>query len=889
MDLIDNFPDCVPVGNYLVFYGTRSIYISRGYKVYPLPLEGLSDDYKLQYRHRLYSLLTLICRDGFDIQVQRSFDADYSNELNNYLQKDTGCHEFSSYIRNCVFKAYNQAAEKGKLRREYMQLYIGKWVDGQLQSRKELNDYLHGLDSLYDNYESQISTCIDGSRVEPMETGDYYEAYFKAFNPSETNTFREVVGKENFCPGRTMMENVNPGDAVEIGNGITGITLDNRHVGFLTLNRWPSQSIPNITRPLTQLPFNEARITFNVYSIDTDAELTTLSIDIKRLENRGDKMTVKDRQSLQIKRERLQLLTTGKVQPVHVTGIVTYWAESEDALRVRGDIIKNAIRSMSGADYILENNAVGARKVFGLSMPGWLGQMPHRRLETDTFTLADLLPISSSVTGFLRDGQILFDNDNGGIVGVSLFQGNTPLHMLITGATRAGKSVTSIAGMSQIANELGYMAVVESGNSWGTFIRAMKGQSIIVRQDSSMTFNYFDTDGVPFSSSHLQFCVSICLAMTRTQNQDLINKRRGLIEKAVKILYKDRFESWKGDFPEAYSILRNVYAAIKKYGIERAGDYESFSELLTLWQEMSREFPEEKNKRLRETNEEEIVDYELKEPDDLLALACVFYTREDFPTHGSLVEVMNSGIGTTAAENEEYRTIANALAGWTKSGSYGQILDGYSNVDLSADFIQFELGEIPESSADLKAMIGFILTNRIRSEVTRRSRAEKKVFVFEEAAIILGIEGGAQLFLESLAQMAKYSCQVTIVTQQLAQFLEHEAVAKVALGNCRQFLILRNSMDDLAELGRRIRMPEQLVYRASQFRPPSDLPAKNRYASAILYNPGSGISAILRIYAPKEVLWVADSEGAKYAQRMTQLKGVKDEDLLETIKRISHE
>jgi len=272
---------------------------------------------------------------------------------------------------------------------------------------------------------------------------------------------------------------------------------------------------------------------------------------------------------------------------------------------------------------------------------------------------------------------------------------------------------------------------------------------------------------------------------------------------------------------------------------------------------------------------------------ELTAFAHVFYEPGDYPTHSAFVELLETGGGLrNEGEKTELLKISRALAAWRKGGSYGVLFDGVNNVNLAANVVHFELGEIPDSAIDLKRMVGFILTNRVRAEVVKRPRSEKKVFVYEEASIILNLPGGAELFLESLAQMAKYACQVMIVTQQLAQFMENEKVAKVAMGNCRQFLILRNSVDDLEELARRISLPEVLAYKASLFKPPADLPPADRYASMVYFNPGAGINAVARVYAPKEVLWVADSEGAKFQERMTVLKGSKN--IIESIKHHAH-
>jgi hypothetical protein len=879
---VDNFPDPASYGGFLIFGTGKNLFVTKGYKVFPLPLEGLKDAHLEQYRARLESFFTFALREGFNIQIRRTFDSDYSKELGIYAGQGFGRYEWSDLVRSKVLEAYKEGIASGLMRREYLEIYVGKWIEASkpIKGRKVLEQYLKGLKGVYENLESSFRTVLDGAQLEPMAGGDYYEAYFKTFNPSFASKFRQEIGQGQFIDGLTMLQNTFTGDIVEVGDGLTGLKVDGKHIAVLSLNRWPNPTLPGVTRPLTQLPFNEYTITCNIYPADLEVEARKAA-DLKAKLSRG-KPTMEERLSIEALDKKERSLRSGVLQPLYSSLTFIIWADTDDELRVRMDILKTAIRSMGQSDYYTENHPIAARRAFELCMPGWQGERAFRRLYAESDYMADIAPISASINGFLDAGQVLLDNENGGIFGYAAFQGNTPLHTFITGASRAGKSVTCIAMMSQLIGMLGYTVIVESGNSWGTFVKALGGQSVVVKADGSMTFNYLDTDGLPLSPGHLDFCVNVCLGMSRTVEAEKAGERKGLLEKALKGLYRDRFNAWRNQNPEKYDSLRRLYAAIKRFGHE-VEDYGSFSDLFALWKEMAQTDSARKTKLLLSVKEEEIVDLE-KGPvtgNELAGFACVYYTRTEYPTHGNFVEILASGAGANEREGEEYQIMANALAAWTRSGSYGVLLDGPNTMDMSADVIQFELGEIPESSTDLKKMVGFILTNKIRAEVVKRPRDQKKAFIYEEASIILGLPGGPELFLESLAQMAKYSCQVTIVTQQLAQFMQNEQVAKIAIGNCRQFVILRNSIDDLNALAKQIGLPDVMAYRASLFKPPADLPKGKRFACAVVFNPGSGVTAIVKVYAPPEVLWVADSEGDKYQAKMKALKGSKN--IIQTI------
>jgi hypothetical protein len=886
-----HFPDCFAYGPYLIFGQGKHLYITRGFRIRPVPLDGAKDAHLALYRRKLENFLTITLREGFNVQLRRTFDSDFTDDLETYKDAATLGHEWPDLIRGLVFASFNQASRAGVLRREYTDMYLGKWLETseRVTSKKRLHTYLESLTPVYTNIEANLKNALDGAQIVPLDGGDYYEAYFKAFNKSLTNDFRWKVGQEQFIPELTLLENCSCGDIVEIGDGITGLMVDGRHVATYSLNRWPNPTYPLVTRPITRLPFNDYDVTVSLYPSDPMVEAKKAA-DLRAKLSRGTP-TTEEELSIEALKERERSLLSGSLQPLHASCVFNVWADNATDLRIRGDILKQAIRSMAGADYYAENDPVTARLAFAITLPGWQGEVQSklRKVYSESNVMGDILPITAGTEAYLDRGQVIFDNEDGGLMGYAAFLGSTPLHTFVTGASRAGKSVTCISILSQLAGMLGFVVIVESGNSWGTFVKAMNGQSVVVKSDGTMTINYFDTAGTPLAPSHIDFCVSVALGMARTVDEDRLTERKGLLEKCVIELYRDRFRAWKAANPHKYRVLRRVYAALKAFGRDRAETWETFSDLLTLWQELAAADPVEHARYLEAVTEREMVELEKSSEGDreLTAFAHVFYEPGDYPTHSAFVELLETGGGLrNEGEKTELLKISRALAAWRKGGSYGVLFDGVNNVNLAANVVHFELGEIPDSAIDLKRMVGFILTNRVRAEVVKRPRSEKKVFVYEEASIILNLPGGAELFLESLAQMAKYACQVMIVTQQLAQFMENEKVAKVAMGNCRQFLILRNSVDDLEELARRISLPEVLAYKASLFKPPADLPPTDRYASMVYFNPGAGINAVARVYAPKEVLWVADSEGAKFQERMTVLKG--SNNIIESIKHHAH-
>src|SRR4029077_8603422 len=79
---------------------------------------------------------------------------------------------------------------------------------------------------------------------------------------------------------------------------------------------------------------------------------------------------------------------------------------------------------------------------------------------------------------------------------------------------------------------------------------------------------------------------------------------------------------------------------------------------------------------------------------------------------------------------EEMRYLATLLEPWSAGGSYGELFDGVSNVNLTGKIAHFELGYIPESAEELKAAAAFLIANYTRSHMMRLPRALRKRNIF---------------------------------------------------------------------------------------------------------------------------------------------------------------
>ena len=160
---------------------------------------------------------------------------------------------------------------------------------------------------------------------------------------------------------------------------------------------------------------------------------------------------------------------------------------------------------------------------------------------------------------------------------------------------------------------------------------------------------------------------------------------------------------------------------------------------------------------------------------------------------------------------EEVQTISTLLRIWTRhTGSYGGMFDGATNVPFSDPDQYWELGRLGEGDSELKAIVGFLLTNQARSEILRRPRAERKRVIFEEVSRFLAVPGGEKIVKEFYAQMRKYNVWVCALVQQYSQFSHtNESIKEILLGNSKLRLIFRQeSRQDLDELAEQLRLPD---------------------------------------------------------------------------------
>jgi len=176
------------------------------------------------------------------------------------------------------------------------------------------------------------------------------------------------------------------------------------------------------------------------------------------------------------------------------------------------------------------------------------------------------------------------------------------------------------------------------------------------------------------------------------------------------------------------------------------------------------------------------------------------------PTHSHLQELFAlESHGTNA---QDWRILAKLLEPWCAGGNYGPVLDGTSNIQLDGKIAHFELGYIPESAQDLRAVAAFLITNHVRNEVLTRPRLQRKRIVLEELSAFLTIPDGDRITREFYERMRKYHCWVISVIQQFGRFYDSPVRSSV-MGNSRVlFLLKQRDKQDLDRIDESFPLPD---------------------------------------------------------------------------------
>ncbi|MFZ5495454.1 MAG: VirB4 family type IV secretion system protein [Verrucomicrobiota bacterium] len=823
---------------------------SKGYILQPPDLRGASIATLNAYQDKIRGLLASL-GEGMKAQFQWTCDSDYRTELTRYFRETEGItHPHLKRVRRERFDRYWQRMHRRELRREKLVLFLTTAVTapaGRPLTREGLAigyaKVLAQLRGQFDELTDTLRTIFGAdTTVTPMDDLAHFTYAAKFLNPSFAERF-DLDFAAQFNPALSLQENCCHADGVGLDR--IGFYLDGRYHTVFTLKRWPSRTYPGIVHRLTTLGFLDYQITVNVEPLPAKREVEKEEAAIERLAGEHRET---GRRSLLVaigkKEHKIDSLSTGFIRPFAVTYILRVWDETEAGLSAKCAALKNAIHNLGGAQYHECALPATARKLFFSSWPGWAGSTyKHRSLYAEDSYLADLLPFSATFTGHLAEAEAIYDGAQGNLVGLRTFLGDppSPQHGVLLGATGAGKSMQMRDFLEQTAHHFAYDAIIEEGLSYEGYTKALGERPIVLQPDGDLTINYFDSGGMPLGQLQLATAVALVSRMIgEAADAEAQQVRQAQVAQYINQLYQDGFEDWAKRHREKLPELQRLACAVHQWKRQHLGagstDLEAYAELrdrLAAGDAEAAEF-------VARLPEAEITAF-LKNPQTerlVLALAHTHYAASDYPTHASLVELMQFG-RFAEHKKEQVDHLATLLSAWCASGQYGRLFDGPTNISLTGRITHFELGYIPEQAVEMKTAAGLLITGFTRQHIISLPRGQWKRIIYEELARFLDVPGGEKIVAESYAQLRKFNCWTASIVQQYGRF-KQSRIRSAVIGNSKQFFLMRQfDRADVDDIARDIGLPESVCASIQNYPMPEQQPAGKKFSSLCFFSPVS--------------------------------------------------
>ncbi len=143
-------------------------------------------------------------------------------------------------------------------------------------------------------------------------------------------------------------------------------------------------------------------VTLNARPLPIRAEINKAEKQLKR--NTGDYADSARHELLTSARKmerKIERLSQGYTFPFETLMTIAVWAKNYEELDQKLNTIKNAVNSMNGAQTYEPALATSTKKLWYQTWPGWAGTYTNYSLYSENNYLADLVPFSSSFTGFL--------------------------------------------------------------------------------------------------------------------------------------------------------------------------------------------------------------------------------------------------------------------------------------------------------------------------------------------------------------------------------------------------------------------------------------------------------------------------------------------------------
>ena len=854
------------VDDLIVFGGIqKGGHVGRGFRIHPPDAENADTAWLNRLEDELRVLLASL-KDTARMQFHWSVDSNYKKELLAYYEntKQRAKNQWSRNQRNERFTRYWKKMEARELRRERLHIYITTKIDpGALRKGDDKKkQYDHVLSTCarelqqYGELLQQIFESLGGT-VEPLDETAHFEEFYRYFNASAPDC-PDISYPDLYDPEKGILENCFNGEAAPLSKPDQGYYLDGYYHGILAIKSLPKSTYSGMVGQLTGLGMLDYSITVNIRPLDVMREIEKEESDYEKLQNTiQHSPKLRMLAAMQKKGTKISRLMSNEVLPYRAQFILRCWDKDKAGLRAKLAALRSAITKLNGAKYYDPALPTSARNYFYAAIPGWCWAKydDHAHYIEDA-NLADLLPVSATPTADLADAEALYDGANNNLIGIKTFAGpansQSPQHGVMFGMSGAGKSVNMVDLLTQTEPYYDYTVIVEEGLSYAGYTKTVGEDSkpIIIQPNGTLTFNYLDTGRLPLTSLQLSNATALCHLMAGTcRDEDRDRLRAAALSGAIRQLYRDYYEDWKRKHPEKNQDLIKEAIVHRRWLRDKLPPGSTMLDAFTDLRD--RPWRDGEVEELLATVDEETVAHAAHDPaiaEATFRLAFADMEPSQMPTHSQLHELIS--LNSHSQETARSADLAQLLEPWCAHGNYGAVLDGENNVDLHGRIAHFELGYIPESAKDLRAVAAFLITNHVRNEVISRPRAIRKRVILEELSAFLTIPDGDRITREFYERMRKYNCWVFSVIQQFARFHDSPVRSSV-MGNSRMlFLLKQRDRQDLDLISKAFPLPEVTKSAIGSF------PEPRTHASFVYYREAEGkpIIANGRNQASKEML-----------------------------------
>jgi conjugal transfer ATP-binding protein TraC len=208
-------------------------------------------------------------------------------------------------------------------------------------------------------------------------------------------------------------------------------------------------------------------------------------------------------------------------------------------------------------------------------------------------------------------------------------------------------------------------------------------------------------------------------------------------------------------------------------------------------------------------------------------------------------------------QRDRLQQFARGLSLFTRTGAFGGLVDGYTNIDQEKLFTVFDTREVNEPRLERIAV--FILAEFIRRRAAEyKERRIRFAAIIDEAATLMRFKAGARL-LDDLSRRARhYGMMLVSITQQLKDFYKQAEQADSVVKNSHMKLILRQDPSDLKLLKETLRLTDAEVSAIESFSKDEE----KRKDSQSLLIVGASHGTIRLVPSPMDY-WICTSEPIK--------------------------